>query len=99
MENKLDRDKQKLLGFIEKSLKSLQKQVLDLTEIAVPPQNWKALRSKILGITNDFRRDIEDELAQNYNVKFTPSTVYEDLVIVQNKARKGNDDNGNTTNG
>lgn len=85
MDLKLDRDKQKFLNFLEKSLKSTQKQILDLAEVAAPQQGWKALRSKILGATNDFRREIEEEIDRNYKIKFDPQVTYEDIVIIKNK--------------
>ena len=86
-----DRDKTKLFAFIESQVKNIQRQILDLTEVTVPPDNWRVMRSKILGITNDLRRDIEQELNLNYDLKYNPTTIYEDIVQVKNyKDRSGN---------
>jgi len=97
-----DRDKVKFFAFIESQIKSIQRQILDLTEVSIPPDNWRVMRSKILGITNDLRRDLEQELITNYDLKYSPSTIYEDVVQVMNprdknlvyKDRSGNYGNG-----
>lgn len=81
MEN--SRDQQKFFDFIERQVKSTQRQILDLTEIAVPADSWRVMRSKILGITNDLRRNLEDEVINNYNIKFDPSTICEDIIEVK----------------
>lgn len=78
-----DLHKKKFSLFLQSEIKSLQKQILDLAEIAVPASNWKPLRSKLLGVTNDFRRDIEQELNKNYNIKYAPGTQYEDVVQIK----------------
>jgi len=78
-----DRHQKKILSYIDNQINHLQRQILDLTEIVVPPSNWQPLRSKILRITNDSRRSIEQELRNNYEVSYTPNTVYEDVVVIQ----------------
>jgi hypothetical protein len=80
---KLDRDKTKFVEFIERQIKFVQRQILDLAEVSIPPDNWKVMRSKILGITNDLRRDIEQELDKNYALKYSPDVIYEDIVQVR----------------
>lgn len=82
--SEIDRDKVKLSSFLEKNLKSLQKRILDLSEVVIPKQNYPAFRSKVLGITNDFRRDLEKEIIDNYSVKYDPKTLVEDVVRVIN---------------
>jgi hypothetical protein len=86
--SEIDRDKAKLSSFLERNLKVIQKRILDLSEVAIPKQNYSAFRSKILGITNDFRRDLEKELLDNYNIKYSPKTVVEDIVTIVDADKK-----------
>lgn len=80
----MDKDLKTLNVFLERQVKFLQKQILDLTEVTVPQTNWKALRSKLLGVTNDFRRDLQNELETNYKIKFDPKDLFEDVIEVKN---------------
>jgi len=101
MENK-EKDRKRLSTFVDKQVRLLQKKVLDISELVVPAANYSTFRSKILGITNDFRRELEKELELNYTIKFDPKIVCEDIVEVTNfkgqplvfKERKG-EGNGN----
>ena len=79
----MDRHQEKLISFVEKQIKSLQKKVLDLSEVVVPSENYKPFRAKILGSTNDLLRDLQAELAKNYQIKYTPTNIVEDVVIIQ----------------
>jgi hypothetical protein len=83
METK-DKDKQRLSAFIDKQVKSLQSRVLGLSEVVVPVANYPQFRSKILGMTNDFRRELEKELSQSYFIKFDPKIICEDVVEIVN---------------
>jgi len=83
----MDKHKEKFLDFVEKQIKSLQKRVLDLSEVVVPQDNYIQFRSKILGSTNDLLRDIESELETNYNLKYEPSVIREDVVQIKPSPR------------
>jgi len=80
--DKATRDRQRLLESIDKRVKSLQKQILDISELVVPAANWKAVRSKLLGVTNDIRREISTEVELNYTIEYTPKTILEDIIEV-----------------
>lgn len=84
-----DRNKKKLSDFVERQIKSTQKQILDIAELVIPQGNWKAFRSKVLGITNDLRRELEKEIETNYSVKYDPRVVYEDVIEVQPAKKQG----------
>jgi hypothetical protein len=71
-----------LTDSIDKQIKLLQKQLLDISELVVPQTSWKAFRSKVLGISNDIRRDIITDVELNYKVIYEPNTVYEDVIEV-----------------
>ena len=79
---KVNRDRTKFVEFVERQIKFVQRQILDLTEVSIPQDNWKVMRSKILGVTNDLRREIEQELDKNYSIKYSPSVIYEDVIEV-----------------
>lgn len=81
--DKENRAQRKLFEFLQKEIRQLQKQILDLTEVSVNPNNWKVMRSKILGITNDLKRSLEQELSLNYSIKFDPSIICEDVIEVK----------------
>jgi hypothetical protein len=85
---KENKDNRRLFDFVDKQTRLIQKQVLDLIEVSVPVENWKAMRSKILGITSDFRRNIENEISINYKVKFDPDVIYEDVVRVYRNLKR-----------
>lgn len=78
----MDRHKQKFCSFLEKEVKSLQKKILDLAEVVLPQENFKTFRSKVLGATNDLYRDVQFEVNKNYNLKYDPATVCEDIIQV-----------------
>ena len=91
----LDRNQQKLFTFIDKNFNKLQKKILDLSEIVVPQGNWDKYRAKVLRISNDIRRDIEQEVLDNYNLKFDPKTVYEDVIEVGSNTTSEDKEKGN----
>jgi hypothetical protein len=88
MDSTKDRHKEKLFLFLDQEIKSLQKRVLDLSEVAIPEETWRAFRSKILGVTNDLKREIQKEITNNYMVKYDPKVVYEDVIVISNSAKK-----------
>lgn len=83
MESK-NKDKKRLACYLEKQTKTLQKKILDLSELVIPQSNYPQFRSKILGITNDFRREVDREIELNYSVSFDPRTICEDIVEITN---------------
>ena len=86
-----------LQAFLEKNFKSIQKQILDIAEFCIPQENYKAFRSKLLGITNDFKRDLDLELNEKYNINLKTDQVSDNIIVVKNsnlhsingKERKG----------
>ena len=74
---------------VDRQIKLLQKQLLDISELVVPQSSWKAFRSKVLGISNDIRRDIITDIDLNYKVEYTPNTIYEDVVEVVSCSKQG----------
>lgn len=80
-----DRSKDKLNKFIDSRIKKLFSGVLDYTEVAVDSEfRWKALRSKILDISNSAMREISKELDDKYSVKYIPN---QDVIIINKKER------------
>lgn len=68
---------------IESIIKKAQKEILDNAECAIEGKDrWTAVRSRILGATNNALREMKKELQRNWLVKYTPHTVYEDVVEV-----------------
>jgi hypothetical protein len=86
-----------LQAFLEKNFKSIQKQLLDIAEFVIPQENYKAFRSKLLGITNDFKRDLDLELTEKYSINLKTDVVSDSIIVIQNsklhslngKERKG----------
>ena len=62
--------------------------MLNLSEMLVPNDKWESYRSRILDITNNARRNMEEELKQNYNIKYDPAVVCEDIVEVRSPATR-----------
>lgn len=81
------KDNRRLFEFVDKQTRLIQKQILDLAEVSVPPENWRAMRSKILGITSDFRRNFENEVLVNYKVEYDPDVIYEDVVEIRSNLK------------
>jgi len=68
---KVDRHKEKLIKTISEEVTTLFEKVLDYAEIAVPNQDgYKKLRSKILRIGNNCRRNIAKEINSHYKVTY-----------------------------
>jgi hypothetical protein len=49
----------------------------------VPNEKWNSFRSRILDITNGARRELEADIEKNYDVKYNPSTICEDVIEVR----------------
>lgn len=73
---------------IEKEVNSLQKQILDLVELAIPKDKWETARSKVLRLTNDLRRTICSDLEENYKVERLEDREYDEVIEVRMQERK-----------
>jgi len=95
-----DKSTEYLKKYLHTQINSIQRQVLNISEMLVPNEKWPSYRSRILDITNNIRRKIEVEVEDNYKIKYDPSTVYEDIIEVHppkqehiNYRRAGKDGN------
>jgi len=73
---------------LEQEFNLVNKQLLDLAELVVPEQNFNQFRKKLLNITNDSRRKIQNEVELNYSLEYQPSVIREDIVVVGNSSKK-----------
>lgn len=79
-----DRSKEKLKRYLEVEIKKLFTSILDYTEVAVEgKERWKVLRTRILNLSNDARRDIFKEIDVKYSISYVPPS--EDVIIIQSK--------------
>lgn len=77
-----EKSKDKLKAYISAKITSLFSEVLDLTDVALgDPGRQRALRSKVLKISNDIIRTVQRELDEKYTVKYVPPT--EDVIVVR----------------
>lgn len=96
----MSKGKERLRLRIQQEFKSINKQILDLAELVVSQEQYPQFRKKILNITNDIRRNIEQDLELNYNVDYDPRTICEDIVVIGpgknriNKNRRGSGKDG-----
>ncbi len=75
--------REKLKKYIDEEIKKLFSGILDYTEVAVDsPERWKALRSRILKLSNDTIRGILKEVDTKYTVN---CTIAEDIIMVNNR--------------
>jgi len=96
MENKKHLDY--LNKLILSKIKKAQKEILDNTECAIEGQDrWLAVRSRILGATNNAVREIQNELQRNWEVKHNPQIIHEDVVEINRpvKEKENTDKDGN----
>jgi len=67
------RSKDKLNGYIKRSLNDFFRIVLDYAEVAVgDKERHKVLRQRILKLGNEKLRDIEKEVEERYDVVYNP---------------------------
>lgn len=94
----MSKGKERLRQRIQQEFKSINKQILDLSELVVSQEQYPQFRKKVLNITNDIRRNIEQDLELNYEVSYDPATICEDIVIIgkgnQRLDYKGNGKDG-----
>jgi len=83
---KVDKHKEKLIRAVADEVTALFEKVLDYAEVAVPnSEQYKKLRSKILRIGNNCRRNIAKEITNHYSVTYiAPGEV---VIEVVNKPR------------
>jgi len=84
----MGKDKEIFKKKLEQEFKSVNKQLLDLAELVVLEQSFPQFRKKLLNITNDARRNIQNEVELNYNIEYDPSVLREDVVVVANSSKK-----------
>lgn len=95
----MSKGKERLRHRIQQEFNSINKQILDLAELVVSQEQYPQFRKKILNITNDIRRNVEQDLELNYDVSYDPATICEDVVIVGQgnhklRNRKGTEKDG-----
>jgi len=97
----MSKGKERLRQRIQQEFKLINKQILDLSELVVSKEQYPQFRKKVLNITNDIRRNIEQDIELNYDISYDPATICEDIVIVGkgnqriDYRRKGKDGKGN----
>ena len=73
MEKVVDKHKEKLIDAMEKEVTNLFEQVLNYTEVAVPNRDqYNRLRSKILRLGNDCKRNLRKSVERDFSVTFEP---------------------------
>lgn len=75
-----DWSKEKFKRYIDAEITKLFSGILDYAEVAVDsPERWKALRSRILKLGNDTKREILKEIDGKYTID---CEVSEDVIVV-----------------
>ena len=74
--------------FIENDINLLQKHLLDLIEVVVPREQWDIIRSKVLRLTNNSRRNLCLEIEENYNIQPVKRAEYDEIIEVRKGYRK-----------
>jgi len=75
-----DRSREKLKSEIKNEITQMFESALDYAQVAVPPQNWNQLRSKILRVGNNCIRNLHNTL-KHYDVEYKPTA--EDIIEVK----------------
>ncbi len=84
MDCKKDKAKERLNNFISQEVTTMFSNILDFTEVAVGDRDrHKALRSKVLKISNDTIRSIQKEVCDRYSLKFIPPV--KDIIVVKKR--------------
>ena len=66
-----DKSRKKLESLIKSEVTQMFENALDFAQVAVPPQNWNQLRSKILRVGNNCIRNLHSQL-RHYDVQYKP---------------------------
>ena len=78
-----DWSKEKFKRHIDAEITKLFTGVLDYAEVAIDsPERWKALRSRILKLSNDTIRDLKKELDSKYEMS---CVIAEDVIVVNKR--------------
>lgn len=77
-----DKSREKLNRFAASEITSLFESALDYAQVACPPDNYKALRSKILRVGNNCIRNFQNQL-ERYDIEYMP--ISEDLIEFNKK--------------
>lgn len=82
-----ERSKDKLIRDLEEEITKLFEQTLDYAQVACPTQDtYKVLRSKILRVGNNCKRNIRKYISTNYMVEYVSQS--EDVIeIIQPKTK------------
>ena len=80
------KSKERLKVAIKNEITVLFERALDYSQVACPPDTFKALRSRILRIGNDCIRDLHKVVDRDYDVEYKASN--EDIIEIRNVARK-----------
>ena len=76
-----DRSKEKLKNYIDDEVKKLFTSILDYAEVAVDNEiRWKALRARILKISNGVIRTMKKNIDDHYEVNYV-NPPGEDVVV------------------
>ena len=70
MGTEVDRHKEKLIDTMEKEVTYMFEQILNYTEVAVPRDQYNRLRSKVLRLGNDCKRNLKKTIERDFSVKF-----------------------------
>ena len=65
----VDKNRKHLENLVHKEVTKQFESILDYTQVACPPETFKALRSKILRVGNGCIRSINSKLA-DYDIKY-----------------------------
>lgn len=66
-----DKHKEKLMYVVEKEVTNMFEQILNYTEVAVPNRDqYSRLRSKILRLGNDCKRNLRKSIERDFYVRF-----------------------------
>ena len=83
-----EKSRKKLNDFIDLNKNKMLGKLLAIVEVLSPNEfQWKKTRTHILGICNDFTRDIQFEIEQNYALEYV--STKEDIIQVIPPKLKG----------
>lgn len=88
----MESDKERILRVINSQFKRLQKEVLNSAELVIPEDKWNLFRKQVLDYVNDTDRRVQQEIEDNYSVKYCPTTVRHEIVEIK---QSGKERNGN----
>lgn len=85
---KKDKTSNLLYKIIDNITKKAQKEILDNVQCAVEgTDRWNAVRSRILGSTNNAKRELWTEIQRNWKIEHDPDVICEDIIVVKGPAQ------------